>query len=289
MRARRPAVVTGVLALLLVLLAACGQGPGHAFGQPDTAGAAPPHGMVASPTSEPTAAGPWHVVALGDSVTSGAHCNCAGFPAIYARDLARARGARVTVQNLGQGGQTSTGLLGQLRRPGSPQRTAVQHADIVLVTIGANDFSDHHDDVVADRCALDGQSPCVDTEMRELRQNMLALLDTINNLRAGRRTAVLVTGYWNVFQDGAVARRSFSAAGFRATRTLTFQADEVIRDAAEQTGATFVGLYAPFHGPAAHGDVTNLLANDGDHPNAAGQSLIAERLLAAGLGGLVEG
>jgi lysophospholipase L1-like esterase len=281
MRARRPAVVTGVLALLLVLLAACGQGPGHAFGQPDTAGAAPPHGMVASPTSEPTAAGPWHVVALGDSVTSGAHCNCAGYPAIYARDLARARGARVTVQNLGQGGQTSTGLLGQLRRPGSPQRTAVQHADIVLITIGANDFSDHHDDVVADRCALDGQSPCVDTEMRELRQNMLALLDTINNLRAGRRTAVLVTGYWNVFQDGDVARRDFGERGLQAALHLTERANQVIRSVSDRAGARYVDIFAPFERPGA--DVTSLLAPDGNHPDAAGHELIARSLLAAGL------
>jgi lysophospholipase L1-like esterase len=190
------------------------------------------------------------------------------------------------VQNLGQNGQDTTGLLTQLRSPGSPRREAVRRADIVLLTIGANDFGDHHDDVVADRCALDRRDSCVDAELHRLRRNMHDLLSTVQALREARPTAVLVTGYWNVFEDGAVARRAFSPAGFRATRTLTFEADTVLREVAGSEGATFVGLYAPFHGPAARGDVTHLLASDGNHPNAAGQALIAQRLLAAGLRGL---
>jgi lysophospholipase L1-like esterase len=276
----------------LLLVGGCDQTAGHVHSHPAAARGEPPdrHGPATTtrPTGVPTTAGPWHVVALGDSVTSGARCGCTAFPQLYARDLGRARGARVTVQNLGRNGLDTTGLLARLRQPGST-RQAVRRADIVLLTIGANDFGDHHDDVVADRCALDQRDSCVDGELHRLRRNMRGLLATVHALRAARPTAVLVTGYWNVFEDGAVARRAFSPAGFRATRTLTFQADTVLRDVAGGEGATFVGLYAPFHGPAAHGDVTNLLASDGNHPNAAGQSLIAQRLLAAGLRGLVSG
>jgi lysophospholipase L1-like esterase len=282
---------------VLLLVGACGQAAGHVHSHPAAAqGDSPARhnprrgtGTATSTTTIPAIPGPWHVVALGDSVTSGARCGCTAFPQLYARDLGRARGARVTVQNLGRNGQDTTGLLALLRQAGSTPETAVRRADIVLLTIGANDFGDHHDDVVADRCALDGQDSCVDGELHRLRHNMRALLQRVRDLRGRRPTAVLVTGYWNVFEDGAVARRAFSPAGFRATRTLTFQADTVLRDAARGEGATFVGLYAPFHGPAAHGDVTNLLASDGNHPNAAGQSLIAQRLLAAGLRGLVKG
>ena len=42
-------------------------------------------------------------------------------------------------------------------------------------------------------------------------------------------------------------------------------------------------LYAAFKGEHAERDPTNLLAADGDHPNAAGHRLIAQALLSAGL------
>ncbi|HEY6934348.1 MAG TPA: SGNH/GDSL hydrolase family protein [Marmoricola sp.] len=284
-RVARLLIVLGVL----LLVGGCGASGSGRPARPAPAGRAARPARAERPAPSPAAPGPWHVVALGDSVTAGGHCGCTAFPQLYARDLARARGATVSVQNLGEGGQDTAGLLGELRRPGSTQQQAVRRADIALVTIGANDFGDHHADVVADRCALDGRRPCVSGELQELRRNMVALLQTIRGLRSGRPTAILVTGYWNVFEDGAVARRSFSAAGVRATRRLTFAADAVLREAALGQHATFVGLYAPFHGPAARGDVTHLLAPDGDHPDAAGQALIAQRLLAAGLRGLTQG
>ena len=48
-------------------------------------------------------------------------------------------------------------------------------------------------------------------------------------------------------------------------------------------------LFASFNGAAAEGNVTNLLAPDGDHPNAKGQALIANLLIEAGLPGLTAG
>ena len=100
---------------------------------------------------------------------------------------------------------------------------------------------------------------------------------------------MLVTGYWNVFEDGSVARRSFPRLGVEAAQRLTAVANAAIRSAARRAGTTYVDLYAPFNGPESHGDTTVLLGPDGDHPNAAGQALIARRLLAAGLPGLVDG
>lgn len=249
--------------------------------------ATPPVRPAPSAPASPSADPPSHVVmALGDSVPSGMACLCDPFPQTYGSMLSARTGSRVTVDNRAVSGLDTSDLITQLNTPAVED--AVRRADVFLVTIGANDFGDHHDQVVNGECGS-GDTDCVSDELESLRANLTSVLAKIRALRQGKPTSMLVTGYWNVFQDGAVARRAFSAAGFRATRTLTFQADEVIRDAAERSGATFVGLYAPFHGPAAHGDVTNLLASDGDHPNAAGQSLIAERLLAAGLGGLVEG
>ena len=228
-------------------------------------------------------------MALGDSVTTGGPCGCTPFPQLYGRLLAQVRGVSAHVRNLGLNGQDSGGLLARLQDDGSPESAAVRDADIDLVTIGANDFADQHDNVTAGRCSDAPTGDCVQDDLASMRGNLARIIATIHRLRGGRPTAVLVTGYWNVFEDGSVARRSFPRPGVEATQRLTEVTNAAVRSAAQRTGTTYVDLYAPFNGPESHGDTTVLLGPDGDHPNAAGQALIARRLLAAGLPGLVDG
>ncbi|WP_458533910.1 SGNH/GDSL hydrolase family protein [Oryzihumus sp.] len=292
MRGRARGGVGALVVAAVLLLGACSAGSTQSSG---TAGPAPAHsapgsstGPVASPSAG-SSAGPWHVVALGDSVTSGGPCGCTPFPQLYARDLAQVRGVQASVQNFGVGGLDSGGLLSSLEDARSQVATAVRGADIVLLTIGANDFADQHGAVVDGRCLAGPGTNCVAQDLATMRRNVTAILAAVHRLRAHRPTTVLVTGYWNVFEDGAVARDSFTDLGVRATQVLTRMANESIRRDARQAGATYVDLYAPFNGPRSRGDTTRLLASDGDHPNAAGQSLIAERLVAAGLPGLVAG
>jgi lysophospholipase L1-like esterase len=224
----------------------------------------------------------WTVVAVGDSVTSGTHCRCTPFPQLYAKQVARTRGVQTTAQNFGAPGQDSDELLAELQNPSSAVARSVANADIDLVTIGANDFSDHHSQVTAGSCT----GVCLKGDLEHMRENVVTMLRCIHALRHGLPTAILVTGYWNVFEDGQVAQ-SFPPPGRKATQDLTAMANQEIRSAAHSTGATYVDLYRPFNGPAAKGDITNLLAGDGDHPNAQGQQLIADALLSAGLHGLV--
>ena len=273
---RRPAVLLMTVVVGIALAAAWTLRP-----------AATPPGASANPTAAPSVTGTrhWNVVALGDSVTSGAQCECTPFPQVYAQDVSRARGIPTTAQNFGANGLTSGQLLAQLRDPSSSEARAVPNADIVLVTIGANDFSDHHDQVTAGSCTGD----CLHDELSSMRSNVAAVLQRIHALRHGRPTAVLVTGYWNVFEDGEVARSSFPEPGVMATRELTLRANQEIRGAARACGATYVDLYRPFNGPASQGDITGLLASDGDHPDARGHQLIASALVAAGLPGLLGG
>ena len=146
-----------------------------------------------------------------------------------------------------------------------------------MITIGANDFGDHHDQVVAATCPAN----CVSDELEQLSGDLHRILERIRALRAGRATTTLVTGYWNVFEDGQVARQNFSADGRAATVELTQRVNAVIAAATIAEGATSVDLAGPFQRERA--DVTGLLAPDGDHPDAAGHQLIAEVLLAAGL------
>jgi lysophospholipase L1-like esterase len=221
-----------------------------------------------------SAAAQLRVVALGDSVTSGRNCGCAPFPDIYG-DLLHARtDAPVTVENLGAAGLDSTGLLSRLDQPNSPTELATASADVVLLTIGANDFGDHHDDITSGRCT---GTECVSAELGQLTTNLDRILDRIHALRDGQPTTILVTGYWTVFQDGQVARRSFPTSGRAATTRLTRRVNTVIASTARSARAVYVDLYGPFESV----EVTNLLAPDGDHPNAAGHALIARLLLAA--------
>ncbi|MET9273031.1 SGNH/GDSL hydrolase family protein [Kribbella sp. NPDC003557] len=212
------------------------------------------------------------VVALGDSVTSGSNCDCTPFPQLYGDLLHDRSGAAVTVDNLGVGGLDSSGLLQQLGRPGAEQATAA--ANVVLLTIGANDFGDHHDDVTSGQCEGD----CVSDEFEQLTVNLGRILARVHALRGGRPTTVLMTGYWNVFKDGEVARRQYTPSGRIASDQLTVRTNEAIAAAARAGDATYADIYTPFEDNA---DVTALLAPDGDHPDAAGHALIARVLLAA--------
>ncbi len=219
------------------------------------------------------------VVALGDSVPAGAACSCKPFPDLYGSLLTQRTGASVEVTNEAVNGLDTRGLLAQLQR--THVATAVSRADVVLVTIGANDFGPRHDEVVEGACTVGSKIACVDAELNVMRDQLRRILSDIHSLREGRPTSILVTGYWNVFEDKLVAERAFGPEGLRASIQLTHLVNGAIRAVAAEAGASYVDLFAPFHMPELEEDT--LLADDGDHPDAAGHALIAHTLLDAGL------
>ena len=80
-----------------------------------------------------------------------------------------------------------------------------------------------------------------------------------------------------------MVRRRLLLARIRPRPSLAgndFLINARIEAAARSHGAVPVDLYAPFKG-AGDVDPTPLLADDGDHPDAAGHALIARVLLAA--------
>jgi lysophospholipase L1-like esterase len=253
-----------VVALLLALTLAVGA-------------AQPTVGMFADGPPPPHA--PAHtVLALGDSVPSGHACDCQPFPQAYGSLLSATTGAPVAVDNQAVSGLKTSGLLSQLQS--SDIRSAVQASDVILMTIGANDFGDHHDQVVEGDCGRQN-TDCVSDELQSMRSHLAAALARIDTLRQGIPTTVLVTGYWNVFQDGDVARRAYGESGLRASLQLTRRANAAIQSVATAAGARYVDLYQPFEESGR--DVTSLMAADGDHPDAAGHALIARTLLDSGL------
>lgn len=221
------------------------------------------------------------VVGLGDSVTAGTACGCEDFVRLYATGLARRWNRVVRASNLGKGGLTSAGLVARLE--GDPAvRSQVAAADVVLVTIGANDvlpaLRAWDDGSGQDQATCGGA--CEDDDLDRVDADVRAALRDVHQLRAGRPTLVLVTTYWNVFEDGDVARADRGAAYLRWSDGLTRRLNEGLEQAARSENAVPVDLYGPFKADGQR-DPTRLLAGDGDHPNAAGHRVITSALLAA--------
>lgn len=273
-------MVAATLSMVAVWRDSAGSAAGEsAPGAGARPGAVTPPGPASGSDRGTDDGGRGHVLlALGDSVPAGTACGCAPFPETYGALLSRRTGTPATVDNRAVSGLDTAGLLAQLGQ--QEMADAVRRADVLLVTIGANDFGDHHDDVTSGRCEA-GDADCVADELATLRTNLDAVLARVRALRADRGTTVLVTGYWNVFEDGDVARRAVGEAGLRASLDLTRRANAVIASVSRSAGARYVDLFRPFE--LGGRDVTALMAADGDHPSAAGHALIARTLLDAGL------
>ncbi|HET9647423.1 MAG TPA: SGNH/GDSL hydrolase family protein [Microlunatus sp.] len=238
--------------------------------------------FIPSPTAPPTPAlTRVHVVAIGDSVTAGNACNCTAFPALYADGLERDHDVRTYVRNDGAGGETSADVLDDLRGDQS-ERDDLARADIVLVTIGANDFGPQYDQITSGTCGGRDHLECVRPTLGALPGRLTTIVQRIRELRRGAPTAILLTGYWNVFEDGQVVEQSMSRQGRADSDALTRATNQVVAQVAKAQRATYVDLYSPFKGSEGGDDPTDLLADDGDHPNAAGHRAIARALLAAG-------
>ncbi|NNG21035.1 SGNH/GDSL hydrolase family protein [Naumannella sp. ID2617S] len=194
------------------------------------------------------------VVGLGDSVTSGYRSDES-----YVRALAASLTTATTAaaaDNFGVPGLTTTGLLAQLNLP--QVQSALEQADLVVITIGANDFT-----------VDDADAPDLDDQLTALRQHMALVLSEVQAYAPNAR--IVVTGYWNAFTDASV-----SGADQAYTDTamgLTERINTVLQQTATGTGTGYVDLVAAFN--AASSDWSTLLADDGDHPNEAGHEAIA--------------
>ncbi|BCJ47787.1 hypothetical protein GCM10010168_21460 [Actinoplanes ianthinogenes] len=198
------------------------------------------------------------VVTLGDSVPAGTACSCTPFPDLYARMLS----PRAQSVNLAQPGFTTADVQDQISHGGI--RDSLRAASVVLVMAGANDMAE----------AIDDGDDYVSAAQRV----GAAMSSIVNAVRAdhGSPVKILVLGYWNVVKDGDVGLAEYGADGLKAAKQATSYDNDALRQAAGQSGATFLTTSALFTG-----DPTGLLAADGDHPNAAGHQAIAHMLYGA--------
>ncbi len=218
------------------------------------------------------------LTALGDSIPAAVNCaGCAPFVELFAREIASRDRSDIEVTNLGVSGWTSGDLLDALAPDGDDAAT-VRDSDMLTITIGANDFAPQLEAYVDGTCGGDDQLSCFEPDMTDLETNLRQVLARVADLRNGRTSGVFVTGYWDVFPDGEVAEQTFGRQFLSDSAALTQRANAVIAKVSTDAHETYVDLFSPFKGVAGTDDPTELLADDGDHPNQAGHQKISDAL-----------
>jgi lysophospholipase L1-like esterase len=209
------------------------------------------------------------VVGLGDSVPAGAACGCANYVTLVGQDLAARTGRDLTVTDLGADGFTTDDVLDQLGTASA--RDVLADADVVVVTVGANDLDRTR--IATPTCPAARTTSCFADDVAGLQRRVTGLLSQVRGLQSSHGGQLLVTGYWNVFLDGAVGRQQ-GPDYVAASDALTRAVDAAIVAATAATGTSYVDVYRAFKGDGSI-DCTPLLAADGDHPNADGHQVIA--------------
>ena len=206
-------------------------------------------------------------------MTTGLNCGCTDFITAYAAQLPTSAGGPGRPDNEGVNGQTAAQLAASL--DAGQLRTNLARANIVIVTIGANDLTPLISQWSAGRCG----TTCGTSATPAVGRAVGSVLSAISD-EAAPGARVLVTGYWNVFQDGDVGRQLHGDAFGDWSDQVTRSLNTVIEGQAAAHNDTYVDIYTPFEG-AGDKDPTGLLGTDGDHPNAAGEALITRALLSA--------
>lgn len=223
-------------------------------------------------TTTTHATSPLTVAALGDSVPSG--LGTQSFVDMVGHALAAEQHRSLVLNNEAVSGVDSSDVAAQLTTVGGGASRAVRAADLTIIEVGANDF----DETSASKasCAPVQKSNCYSSDMASLRKDLASILSEVKAVqKPGSRVVIL--GYWNNFADGKVGAQNgsdFIAQG----RALTQWTNSTIQSVAKAAGVRYVDVYTPFF---AAGDVTSKLQSDGEHPNVAGQKIIANAVLKA--------
>ncbi|WP_084648222.1 SGNH/GDSL hydrolase family protein [Acidipropionibacterium thoenii] len=229
-----------------------------------------------TPTSTPTLAGHagrYVTVGLGDSVPSAANCSgCVSYITQVGDRLAERAGATGVVVNDAVAGFTSSQVLDQLGT--AAVRSRVADADLVVITVGANDLPDDSDG------SCDPDSGCARMAIAELRTRLTTIIQQVRALQTAADAKVVVSGYWNVGVDGAVGRQN-GQQYMTTSRTMTRLFNAMVVEVAASQKAIYADFSTPFIGTDGSADPTDLLASDGDHPNAAGHARPADAVVSA--------
>jgi lysophospholipase L1-like esterase len=226
-------------------------------------------------------AGPLDYVSLGDSLPTTEGGASRAYPAYYAGIVERTLGREVRLANEAVPGATSADLLRSLRSS-SALRSKLAAAEIITVTISANDWEPTYNAFLAGGCE---DLRCLDNRLDRIEENLEAIVGELLAIRSPEDTIIRFTDYFDSLIKNPVAR----AAGLRAHlwRDLVptiRKWSEAICGLAESNGIACARMAPAFNGqdgstsPYREG----LLAIDGRHLSDEGHRLMARELGALG-------
>jgi lysophospholipase L1-like esterase len=282
MRRSFSTLVTLVLAVLCVVVASCGDGGSSSSDQ--SGGSTTPAGSSSKEVTKGAGDSRFHVVALGDSETTGhGDPTGVGWVGRYARLLREKRDLKLKVENLAQDGTTSDQLLSALR-DNPTTRSAVKNAQIVLFGIGGADLELGDANFEAGKCRAEA---CYAPVLEAFARNFDAIVATVRELRGSNKTVLRSITDPNVFTGAEDVIPPFLRP--IATRIGVYQARTanraICRTMTKYDGRCIDLLHA-FNGPngRANGYEKGLLNHeDCCYPSAKGQQRMAELLFKTGL------
>ena len=269
----------GALVLVLVF-ALTGCGGDDASDETSAADAA-----SSTPTGEA-----WSLVALGDSVPVAVpECDgCTSFVDLWAESLTQETGRQVDVANHAVPDSEATDVLEQLKKD-DPTRTAVKEADLIAIDTGINDSPwnrlDDPCDAAADYPVIqwpkitDG---CIDRVAREYEQALDAILIEVNELRAGKPTALRLANVYNAVIGNHVDPSWDSPDAVAPSISANDLFAQIQCDLVEQHRGECIDVYGAFNGSDGSKPAKQLLAADYTHPSAKGHEIIAQLLARSG-------
>lgn len=211
------------------------------------------------------------VVAIGDSYPAGSMgARHAAYPE-WTASWTSTRTHRVGTTNLAQGGWTTKDVLYQFDHTDALKRIAT--AETVIITIGANDILNAHEDPRPAAKTMWGFKP----QVNQAATNLDRILARVKAARHGNVKRVVVADYNTVYRQGGAARwagKTYMTGDSMITRTLNGK----MMAACKHYGMTCVDVFPYFQGSNSY--VDSLVTSDGAHPSIKGHQLYARRIVA---------
>jgi len=196
-------------------------------------------------------------VAFGDSWPAGGHCNgCTTFVGLWAADIEAQTGRQVELTDrTGKAedsyaeSKSSASLLESLTLS-DRDRAAVQNADIILIATGPNEIEPMMEAAQDGTCGGADQLDCIRALGQQWQSNFNAILRVINNLRAGKPTAIRLVNAANPFLSVPDMNQGMPEGFANNGGALTFELlTAAICDAATEHNAVCVDVRPILNGP----------------------------------------
>ena len=237
--------------------------------------------LMSAPAVSAPQPSPWHVVALGDSDTTGQGDPLGlGWVGRYARLLRQKLGVKVVVTNLAQEGKTSTELLSEVRSDPTT-RGALKKAQVVLIGIGGADLNAGDDRSQAGACK---GTACYGADLRAFGRNLDATAALVRKLRNPAETVLRTITLPNVVPGGKDVVPAFITPNIGVFQSQTIK--RYVCGAMAKHRGRCVDAFLAFNGPKGTRNAYSkgwLTKDPCCYPSGKGQQVMAELVFKSGL------